>query len=49
ITSLVGGAALALYGIVTGAQFLGMPAEIYSALLSLFLFILVSVITRKEA
>lgn len=47
IVSLLGGAGVALYGILTGTELFGAPAEIYSALISLILFILVSMVTKK--
>lgn len=50
LASLVVGSVVALWGIVTGADVFGVPAEIYAALVSLAVFVVVSLLTRsKEA
>jgi len=48
LVSLIAGSIVALYGILTGLELFGAPAEIYSALVSLVLFIVVSLLTSKK-
>lgn len=48
LASLIGGSIVALWGILTKANILGAPAEIYAAVISLIIFVLVSLATRKQ-
>ncbi|WP_422447350.1 sodium:solute symporter family protein [Thermoanaerobacterium sp. DL9XJH110] len=48
LASLVGGSIVALWGILTKADIFGAPAEIYAALISLVIFMLVSLATKKR-
>lgn len=48
ISSTVIGSAVALYGILTQTEIFGAPAEIYAGLISLVVFILVSLATAKS-
>lgn len=47
MSALISGSLLAVIGIITKANIGGIPVEVYSALISLVLFILVSLFTRK--
>lgn len=48
IVSAIVGSIIALVGILTKIDILGVPVEIYSALLSLIVFVLVSVVTGSK-
>jgi SSS family solute:Na+ symporter len=48
LASLVIGSAIALWGILTKANILGAPVEIYAALISLIIFIVVSLATQSQ-
>jgi len=48
LSSLIGGSIVALWGILTKANILGAAAEIYAAVISLIIFVLVSLATRKQ-
>jgi SSS family solute:Na+ symporter len=48
LASLLGGSIVALWGILTKADIFGAPAEIYAALISLVIFMLVSLATKKR-
>lgn len=48
LSSLIIGAIIALVGILTKADIAGIPVEIYAALISLVIFILVSLFTQKK-
>jgi SSS family solute:Na+ symporter len=48
LASLVGGSMVALFGILTKVNIFGAPAEIYAAIISLIIFVLVSLATRRQ-
>ncbi|MFW6278581.1 MAG: sodium:solute symporter family protein [Bacillota bacterium] len=48
LTALILGSIIALYGVITGAQIWSIPVEVYSAFISLVLFVTVSLLTYKE-
>ncbi len=48
ISAAVAGSAVALTGILTGARLYGIPTEIYSALVSMVVFVVVSVATGPQ-
>lgn len=48
LASLIGGSIVALLGILTDINVFGVPVEIYAALVSLVIFIVVSLVTYKE-
>ncbi|MDN5332240.1 MAG: solute:Na+ symporter, family [Tepidanaerobacteraceae bacterium] len=48
LASLVGGSVVALFGILTKVNIFGAPAEIYAAIISLIIFVLVSLATRRQ-
>ncbi|MEE8526166.1 MAG: sodium:solute symporter family protein [Thermoanaerobaculia bacterium] len=49
LAAMIGGSAIALVGIVTGADLGGVPTEIYAALVSAVLFVTVSLLTKSSA
>lgn len=48
LSSLIGGSIVALWGILSKANIFGAPAEIYAALVSLVIFVVVSLATQKK-
>lgn len=48
LSSLVIGSAVALWGILSGADIFGAPVEIYAALVSLVIFVIVSLATQQK-
>lgn len=48
LASLIGGSVIALWGILTKADIFGAPAEIYAALASAIIFVVVSLATQKQ-
>jgi len=48
LASIIVGSIVALWGILTKANILGAPSEIYAALISLIVFIVVSLATQKK-
>jgi len=46
ITGIVGGALVAIIGILTKADVAGVPADVYAAVVSLVLFVVVSLVTK---
>lgn len=48
LTSLIGGSILALIGMLSKINILGAPAEVYSGLVSLVIFIVVSLVTQPK-
>lgn len=48
LASLIIGSIVALWGILTSANILGVPAEIYAAFVSLIVFVLVSLATQNK-
>jgi len=49
LASLIIGSIVALWGILTKADILGAPAEIYAALISLLIFVVVSLATWEKS
>ncbi|MGB4366143.1 MAG: sodium:solute symporter family protein [Acetomicrobium sp.] len=49
LASLIIGSILALWGIIGGVSLFGAPVEIFAALISLIVFIVVSLFTKKHA
>jgi len=48
LASLIGGSIIALWGILTEANIFGAPAEIYAALISAVIFVVVSLVTKNQ-
>lgn len=48
LSSLIVGALLAIIGILTGINIAGIPVEIYSAVVALVVFVVVSMLTEKK-
>ena len=48
LASIIVGSIVALWGILTKANVFGAPAEIYAALISLIVFLVVSLVTQKK-
>jgi SSS family solute:Na+ symporter len=48
LSSLIIGALVAIIGILTGLDIAGIPVEVYSAVVSLVVFVVVSMLTKKE-
>jgi len=48
LSSIIGGSIIALLGILTKANIFGFPVEIYAALVSLAIFVIVSLATRPK-
>jgi SSS family solute:Na+ symporter len=48
VSAITGGALVAIIGIISKFSFMGIPVEIYSALISLILFVTVSLFTQKK-
>lgn len=48
LASLIGGAVVTLWGILSNTDIFGFPAEIYGAVISLIIFVVVSLMTKPQ-